>query len=459
MAGIGFALRKLTRRDDLIGVIQGYAHSALAATGPWLFTVAALGTISVLTAGGTSVDEIIVFRLVVIYNFSFSLVATGPIMMVATRYLADMIFLKQVGGAVGLFIGALVLATGTQLPIVLAFYLLGTDLPLPLRLLAIVNFLVVSGIWLVSVFLTALKDYASITRSFFIGMAVAAVASILLAETFGAPGLLGGFTLGLAVILFALIGRIFTEYPYQVSDPFAFFGHFRKYWDLALAGFVQNLAIWIDKWIMWFAPERDYHPAGFIYYGHYDSASFLAYLTVVPAIAGFVVSVETGFFERYLRFYRDIQRHATYAKILENQRALVAQIMRGLRNLVILQGSVTFVCVAAAPALFEWSGIPAPQLAMFRIAVMGSFFHVLLMSLAVVLAYFDLRRAMLSVYVVLLVTNALFTLVTVDLGFAYYGYGYFFSALVSFVVVAVMVGYYVSQLPFLTFVRNNSSAL
>ncbi len=56
MAGIGFALRKLTRRDDLIGVIQGYAHSALAATGPWLFTVASLGAISTLTAGGTGLD-------------------------------------------------------------------------------------------------------------------------------------------------------------------------------------------------------------------------------------------------------------------------------------------------------------------------------------------------------------------------------------------------------------------
>ncbi len=81
------------------------------------------------------------------------------------------------------------------------------------------------------------------------------------------------------------------------------------------------------------------------------------------------------------------------------------------------------------------------------------------MSMAVVLAYFDLRRAMLSVYCVLLATNVVFTLVTLDLGFAYYGYGYFFSALVSFVVVAVMVGYYVSQLPYLTFVRNNSSVL
>ena len=457
MAGIGFALRKLTRRDDLIGIIQGYAHSALAATGPWLFTVAALGAISALTSGGAPVAEIVEFRLVVIYNFAFSLVATGSVMMVATRYLADSIYLKRVEGAIGLFLGTFVLAAAVQLPAVLGFYLVFAELDLAMRLLAIANFFVVSGIWVVSVFLSALKDYASITRSFFLGMVIAAVGAAALAGPLGAPGLLAGFTGGLAVILFALAGRIFTEYPYRVEKPFAFLAYFRKYWDLALAGLVQNLAIWVDKWVMWTAPERDVHPAGFVYYSHYDSATFLAYMTVVPAIAGFVISVETGFFEKYLRFYRDIQRHVTYARIVENQQALVDQVLRGIRNLVILQGSVCFACIAAAPVLFEWSGIPAPQLAMFRIAVMGSFFHVLVMSLTVVLSYFDLRRAVLTVNAVLLLTNGAFTWITLQFGFAYYGYGFFVSAIVTFVVAAVMVGHCLGQLPYLTFVKNNTS--
>src|SRR5215470_10529990 len=105
MAGIGFALRKLIRRDDLIGVIQGYSHSALAATGPWLFTVISLGMISFFTAGIAATDDIVTFRLIVIYNFAFSLVMTGPVMMITTRYLADMIYLKEVEGAVGMFLG------------------------------------------------------------------------------------------------------------------------------------------------------------------------------------------------------------------------------------------------------------------------------------------------------------------------------------------------------------------
>ena len=45
MAGIGFALRKLARRDDLLGILQGYAHSALVSAGPWVFTVLSLAGI------------------------------------------------------------------------------------------------------------------------------------------------------------------------------------------------------------------------------------------------------------------------------------------------------------------------------------------------------------------------------------------------------------------------------
>ena len=77
MAGIGFALRKLTQRDDLLGMVQGYVHSALVIAGPWLFTVTALGALNLLAAEQTALDELIVFRLIVIYHFSFSLVLTG----------------------------------------------------------------------------------------------------------------------------------------------------------------------------------------------------------------------------------------------------------------------------------------------------------------------------------------------------------------------------------------------
>ena len=78
MAGIGFELRKLARRDDLLGLVESYAHSALASTGPWLFTIIALSGTVMFGSRYISFDEMTDFRLIVIYNFAFSLVVSAP---------------------------------------------------------------------------------------------------------------------------------------------------------------------------------------------------------------------------------------------------------------------------------------------------------------------------------------------------------------------------------------------
>ena len=105
-----------------------------------------------------------------------------------------------------------------------------------------------------------MKDYRSITFAFFFGMGAGAGASLVLAEDFGGFGILTGFNFGLGLIFFALVAKVFAEYPYKIVNAFGFLGHFRKYWDLALAGLVYNLAIWVDKWVMWCAPEREVLP-------------------------------------------------------------------------------------------------------------------------------------------------------------------------------------------------------
>ena len=74
MAGIGFDLRRLTQRDDLMGVVQGYLHSALVSSGPWLFTVLSIAAINMFSGSWASLSELADFRIAIIYSFSFSLV-------------------------------------------------------------------------------------------------------------------------------------------------------------------------------------------------------------------------------------------------------------------------------------------------------------------------------------------------------------------------------------------------
>lgn len=457
MAGIGFELRKLLRRDDLMGVLQGYAHSALTATGPWLLTILTLSGMVFLGRERLHPDDLAEFRLIVIYNFAFSLVFAGPVVMVATRYLADAIYLKKVGDAPSMMLGYLALLFTCQAPAVVWFYLYYVRLDFSLAVLAIINFFIVSAIWLISAFLSALKNYAAITKSFVLGTAVALGSTAVVASTGSTAAMMFGFSSGLALILFSLIARVFVEYPYPVTNPLQYGRYFTKYWELALGGLAYNTAIWIDKWVMWFAPEREVLRSGMISYPDYDSAMFLAYLTIVPSIAAFIMSVETDFFESYLQYYRGIQNHANYSEIDRAHREIVGSTLRGSRMFIVLQGSICLATILIAPKIFTLLRINFAQIGMFRIGVLGAFFHVLFLALSIVLSYFDLRKTALKIQVVFLLTNGLFTYQAMRMGFSYYGYGYFLSALVTFAVAFLAAAYYLGRLPYQTFIASNAS--
>lgn len=457
MAGIGFTLRRLVRRDDLLGVLQGYVYSALVSTGPWLFTILALAAITVVAGYAVSFREVSVFRIIVIYNFAFSLVFTAPVYMVTTRYLADLIYARDVHLAPGMLVGALAFAGATQAPLVIPFYFFVAGVSDTVALAAVVHYFLVMGLWVVAVFLSALKAYASITRAFALGLALALGMTGLLAAYAGVTGMLLGFSSGLAVILFSLAARVLAEYPYPLKAPFSFLRYFRAYWELALGGLVYNSAIWVDKWIMWFS-ERAYSIVpGMPSYPDYDSAMFMAYLSIIPAMAMFLVSLETSFFEQYLRFFRDIQAHATLRRIRANLGAMLHTFGSTSRNLVVLQGAVSVILLLLAPRLFELLSINFVQMGVFRLGVLGAYFHVLLALMLVILTYFDYRRLVLSLQTVFLLTNAGFTWVTLELGVQYHGFGYFLGALVAFSICFLVGMPYIRDLPYQTFIRNNLS--
>ncbi|MCX6629415.1 MAG: exopolysaccharide Pel transporter PelG [Candidatus Solibacter sp.] len=457
MAGIGFELRRLTQRDDLIGVVQGYGYAALATSGPWLFTILSLSAIVVLGMPATTPRELATFRVLIVYNFAFSPVLAGPATIVTTRYLANCIHAKDVKQAPAMMVGSLTLVYAAALPIAAAFYLLHIRLDAPTSLAAILNFMLVLGIWVVSIFLTALKNYRAVTLSFLGGMSLGILGSSLLAPIWGVAGMLAGFNVGLAFILFTLISRVFAEYPTRAGRPFEFVPCFRRYWELALGALAYNAAIWVDKWVMWSAPERELLQSGLVSCPDYDGAMFLAYLSIVPSIAAFTLTIETGFFEKYQRFYDDIQRHVPYSRIEVNHRELIRSFLDGARNFLVLQGSISVAAILLAPELFEWMGVNFRQLGVFRLGLLGAFFHAGFLFLSIILSYFDQRRSLMRLGVLLLAANGVFTFVSLRMGFAYYGYGYFLSALVAFGCAFMASSRVIARLPYETFVRTNTS--
>ena len=438
--------------------------------GPWILTILSLFLI-IWTSSVAGYQTIAEFRLIIIYNFAFSLVFTAPVFMVVTRYLADLVFSageesldKKPSGkssldkVPGMLLGSVVLVFLTQFPLVGSFYFWYVELDTVTRITAVINYFLVAGLWVVAVYLTALKAYHVISATFLVGLVLSLLFAWLFAGSYSLAGMLMGFSLGLAVILFGLVAYIFSEYPADARGLFGFSRYFRRYWELALAGLFYNLAIWVDKWIMWlYAPERVIIIPGMPSYPDYDAAMFLAYLSIIPGLAMFVISVETSFFMQYLRFYRDIQRHVNFDRIQKNLARITASLTTGLRSLIVLQGCIVIVLLLLSPRLYELIGFSYTQIGMFRFGVLGAFFHVLLVMQFIILTYFDLRRLVLVLQGGFLVTNTLFTLVSLNMGFPFYGAGYFASTLLTFVVTYLAMVHHVNELPYRTFIRDNLS--
>lgn len=457
MAGIGFELRRLARTDRFSTNLRGMAYATVISSGPWLFTCIALAAVQFLGRHHANVDQLSRFSILIIYNFSFSLVISGPIVLVVTRCLADAIHANEVREVSGLFLSALALLFGATALIGVPLYLFALDIGTAERLVALVGLFLTGGIWLVATFLSALKSYGVISSTFAVGMLLAVAAAGALLPHLGSLGLLAGFTIGLALIFFALVARILAEFPGSGTPSLKVLGAFREYWDLALVGLVYNVAIWIDKWIMWFAPGAISPGPGLYSHPTYESAMFLAYLSVVPSMALFLVAVETRFYAVYKRFYRDISEHATLQEIRINHARLVRELVDALRRTGVLQTIVCVMGMLAAPLLIAAVGAGVEVVTVFRYGLLGALFHVLLLLTQAALAYFDLRRTLLAITTVFLVLNAGLTLLTVHLGEEYHGYGYGLATLLTFAVSFAVTTMRVDRLPYLTFIANNAA--
>lgn len=457
MAGIGFVLKRMVSHDDLFGILRAYIHSAFAASGPWLFTVIALGGTTVFYSDYFSNSKLVDFRVVIIYNFSISLVCSAPVYMVVTRYLADNIHRLNVTYTPSVLLTSMGWVYAIQLVPALWFYLIYTNLELSMRISAIANAFLIASIWLLGTFLLGLKDYQAVTRSFAIGMLLAFIFSQALKPKYGAVGMVNGSSIGLAYIFFSMTSKIFAEYPYRLRKTVNLRQYYEKYWHLAVAGVFYNAGIWVDKWIMWYAPESVVLPSKMRYYPDYDSAMFMAYLTIVPAMAMFVFSVETNFFQRYQKFYYDILEHKSLRKIRENHQLLLESIFSGARNFIVIHGTTCFLAIVLAAEIFALLNISYLQIGIFRLGCLGAFFHALLLFEQVIMAYLDCRRSMMVLQAIFFFCNAFFTLISMWMGFPFYGYGYFLASLVCFLITTHVLFNHLRILPYHAFITNNNS--
>jgi uncharacterized membrane protein len=454
MAGIGFTLRRVLERRSLSRKAEAFGAGALVSCGPWLLSVLTLALIGVLARGSVARSEVNLFFAIITNIFAFSLILTGPLQLIVTRYIADLVYLRRHTQVVPSLLGALLLTSAALYTIGLPFVLrLELEPSIWIGMLAL--FAVVGGIWITMLFISATRRYDRIFIAFAVGSVVSLVAAWLGGRTLGVPGLVWGYLCGQGILLYSLVTVIAIEFPRGRGLSFAFLGHFRLHPRLALVGLFYNLAIWVDKLLFWHHPDTGVSLRLFLHTSPvYDLPAYLAYLSIVPGMAFFTVRIETDLADAYARYFDRVLERGTLGEIRAVKHEIAHILGDGARRLLRIQGLVCLTLILLAPGLVRLLGLDWVHLPVLRVHLLAVLPQMLIVVAITTLYYFDSQRDSLILSATFVLTNLLATSASLALGPSWYGYGWVTAGAITAAVGLLRANRVVADMDFVTFTRQ-----
>lgn len=437
MAGIGFELRKLLKKRSYAGLLQAYLYAGVIGAGPWILSIVGILVIGILSLGVVIPDILITeFQVTVTYLIMASLILTGFVQLAFTRFVADRLFVKDEDAVLPNFNGLLLvvcaLAAAVSLPLAFFFFPGQTAL---YRSLLIMGLAVMSSIWVATIFLTGLKHYKAIVAIFALGYGTTVLLTLALRRWLQMEGLLAGFVLGQFALLAGMLWLIYRTYHSSRLVAFDIWRKKAMYRSLMTTGLLINLGVWIDKLMFWYHPATGRPVIGLLQASViYDFPIFLAYLSVIPGMAVFLVRLETDFVEYYSKFFDAVREGATLDYIERMRNQMVYYARRGLLDIAKIQGIAVLVVFLLGADLLRWLGISTLYLPLLYVDVVGAALQVLFLGIANILFYLDERKAVLGLCATLVLGNVSLTALSIAWGAAWFGYG--FAGAMALVVVS-----------------------
>ena len=452
MAGVGFELNKILQRQSFTSVLQAYGYAAIIGSGPWLASVVSLALLGAILTGVGLTNDLRVFFVTISLTYAITLVLTGPIQMVLTRFAADQEYAHTAEQIFPTFVFVLTWGSFGFAVLGMILFVANVEAPLLFRMSAAMLMMIVGGIWISSIFLTAIKDYKRVLIGFAIGSVVSFLAAGIGAKWYRLNGAMVGFVLGHSVLLLLLFSAIYRQVGNKEVGTPDFLKQLRKYWPLALCGFAYNFGIWIDKFLFWWLDPAAVQVSGILYAAPvYDRVVYFSFLTIVPGMAVFLLKLETDFAIANESFFQHVLRKGTLEQIAEKKQAMITALREGLKLLLKVQGMFTAVLILAADKVLYFLGLGAVQASIFQIALLGTLLLVIFMSLLMVLHYLDKGRDAMICCVVFAITNGLITWVSILAGERWYGVGFLVAACISMIMAAICVNHHVKNLEYDTF--------
>lgn len=432
MAGIGFELRKYLQSDTYLGTLKAYGYAGIIGAGPWILSILGVMLVGILSII-LQVDawSVISFLVSVTWLMASSLMATGFLLLVFVRFVADRMFEQAEQIILPNVVGLLIFSTLISgLTASLVMWLFFPDQSLLYRLLMIANFVTLCNMWFAVIFASGMKQHHLIITAFCLGY-LTVVATSLALKSEGLEGLLTGLFIGHGTLLFFMLVLIFREYPGTSFIRFDFLRRKNIYLRLIFIGFFYNAGIWVDKLLFWMNPITSEPVIGPLRASViYDLPIFLAYLSIIPGMAVFLVKIETDFAEANDNYYSAIRKGETLQKIEAYSKKMFTSVQEGFFQIVIVQGMTVIMLFLLAPSIMNLFDIPSRYLNLLYIDIVAVALQVLVLSILNVLFYLDRLTSAFYLTLLLIVSNGGLTWITLQLDPIFYGFGFCGSMLI-----------------------------
>ena len=454
MAGIGFELRRMLRRNTLVSLVQAYTYAGVIGSGPWVFSIVGILLIGIFSASVVIPSTLVTqFQTSVTYLVAGSLILTGLVQLAFTRFVSDRLFEKQreriLPNLHGLLLVVMLAASAIG---TLALFVVLPGEGLLYRMLMLAGFVVMCGVWVLTILLSGMKRYKLIVALFALAYLLIVAAALLL-RPWGLEGLLAGFVIGNYVLLAGMWVLIVREFnPEGRLIAFDFLRRELLYPSLMVVGLLYNLGIWADKFMFWYFP-----PTSDAIIGHlrasliYDLPVFLAYLSIIPGMAVFLVRIETDFVEFYDKFYDAVRSGGSLEYIESMRDEMVYSIQQGLSEIAKIQTLAVLITLVAGPAILSALGISRLYPPLLHVQVVGAGLQVGLMAVLNVFFYLDQRRVVLLLCLQFVLLNVALTGLTLWAGAALYGYGFAVATLVTLCTGLLLLSRQLNRLEYETF--------
>lgn len=377
MAGIGFELKKIYRKDGITRAAIGAVYSTLVTIGPMVLVIGAILLIYFLlgiSSVGYADRELL--STTILYTFIFSVIITSPLNVILSRYLADKFYKEEYEGILNSYYVGMTMVCSLSsilfLPIGWSLYVRG-GVDLPFILAAYVQWISLVVLFFSLTYLHATKDYKVIASFFLLGMLTNVVLGLVLHYIFYIDvihsiiyGMAAGFFLT-AVCCYTYIKRYFHNTFGSYMESIRYFLSYKR---LLLANFTYILGLYVHNFVFWTVPGRTITANTLISNQAYDMATCLAMFTNISTMVSFTVVVETKFHTTY-KDYMESVIGGTYRMIVKSKRSMFRTLAQQIAQIFGTQIAITCVLYMIITFFAPHMGIDSVTMAIYPILVVA----------------------------------------------------------------------------------------